>query len=232
MKLTKTVKYNYKITEETLEKDIDKFIFESKRGAYQMDRHSNSEGLKIIKQYLKIINEKFKQDELKECKECYRKLIPFLFYASGGQGENLFDYEDLLAKISSDFEQYIKNYFTCLMKTCDIEELADAVSEYAIALDIYGFDSDKEILLGSLNKEQLNQLEERMLIKTEGMTKKNQDKHDILYFLLNLVQERGDKERYIQLCNRFKGVLGDKELNYLIEEWEDGEDKDKWMGNR
>ena len=95
MKLTKTVKYNYKLTEESLEKDINKFIFESKKGWYQMDRHNNGEGLKIIKQYFRILEEKFKKEEFEECKICYEKLILFCINASGANDcDNLFDYED------------------------------------------------------------------------------------------------------------------------------------------
>ena len=51
MKLTKTVKYNYTLTEETLEKDIESFIKEARKGRYSWDYKYNSEGLKIIKQY-------------------------------------------------------------------------------------------------------------------------------------------------------------------------------------
>jgi len=222
MKLTKTVKYNYKLTEESLEKDINKFIFESKKGWYQMDRHNNGEGLKIIKQYFRILEEKFKKEEFEECKICYEKLILFCINASGANDcDNLFDYEDLLAKITQEFDDYIKNYFISLVKTCDIEELAERVSRYAQHLDIYGFDSDVEVLVKNLDKLQLDNLETRMLIKTEGMTKKDYSKHEIIYFLMNLAKERKQKEKYIQLYNKFKGVLDDKEVDSMIEEYEE-----------
>ena len=159
MKLTKTIKYNYKITEETLEKDIDKFMLEAKKRWYQMDRLNNGEGIKIIKQYFKILKEKFESNELQECKLCYEKLILFCIDASGAnECDNLFDYEDLLANINGNFDQYVKNYFICLVKTCDVNELVERVSRYASYLDTYGFNSDKEVLLNNLNKEQLDQV--------------------------------------------------------------------------
>jgi len=158
-----------------------------------MDKMYQNEGLKIIKQYFKILNEKFKNNELEECKRCYHKLIPFLLVSSGGEND-LFDYNDLLAMLSKDFDDYIRNYFICLVKTCQIDELADKVFEYASALDIYGFDSDKEILLNNLNKEQLSQLEEKMLVKTQGMTKKDQDKQDVLYFLMDIAKHKKIKK--------------------------------------
>lgn len=223
MKITKTVKYSYYLTEKTLEEDIDRFIEKAKKRDYQMDRHYNGGGLKIIKQYFKILDEKFENNEFEECKKCYRKLIPFLFYASGGQGENLFDYEDLLAKITTQFDNFVKNYFICLIKTCNIEDLAEAVSEYAMVLDIYGFDSDKKILLKYLDNEKLEMLEHLILKKTEGVTKKDQAKKDIIYFILSLVRERKDKERYILLCNKFKDFFDDKELNDFIEEYEEND---------
>lgn len=226
MKLTKTVKYNYQLTEETLEKDIDKFIELAKKGDYHMDKMYGNEGLKIIKQYFRILKEKFKNNELEECKRCYHKIIPFLLTASSGEND-LFDYEDLLAKITNEFDDYIRNYFICLIKTCEIDELADKISEYASALDYYGFDSDKELLLENLNKEQLSQLEERIIAKTQGMTKKDQDKQDILYFLMSIAEIQEDKEKYLRLCERFRGILSDKEFEYLRGEYEEAEGNEK-----
>src|SRR3989344_4974934 len=100
-----------------------------KKGNFHMDKMYQNEGLKIIKQYFKILNEKFKNKELEECKRCYHKLIPFLLIASSAEN-NLFDYNDLLAKITKEFDDYINNYFVCLVKTCEINELADKISEY------------------------------------------------------------------------------------------------------
>jgi hypothetical protein len=219
MKLTKIVRYSYKLTEETLEKDIDVFIEAAKKGEFHMDKYYDNEGLKLIKQYLRILDEKFKNGEIEECKNCYHKLILFLLKHSSAEND-LFDYEDLLAKLSKDFDYYIKNYFICLIKICSIDELAEKIAEYAGSLDVYGFDSDKEILLENLNKEQLKQLEERMLIKTEGMTKKDQFKQDIIYFLMSIAEAQGDKEKYLKLCEKFKGILDNKEFEYLKNEYE------------
>ena len=230
MKIKKVVKYNYELTEETLEDDIGKFIEHAKRGGFHMDKMYENEGLKIIKQYLKILNEKFKNNELEECKKCYHKLIPFLLISSSAEGD-LFDYNDMLAMLRKDFDDYIRNYFICLVKTCDINELADKVSKYASSLDVYGFDSDKEILLNNLNKEQLNELQEKMLLKTIGMTKKDEDKRGIVYFLMSIAEVQEDREKYLRLCQRFKGILIDKEFEYLKNEYEEnkaiGENLDK-----
>ena len=229
MKIKKVVKYNYELTEETLEKDIDKFIQNAKKGDYHMDKMYGNEGLKIIKQYLKILNEKFKNNELEECKNCYHKLIPFLLSASSAEGD-LFDYNDMLAMLSKDFDDYVRNYFICLVKTCSIDELADKISEYASSLDVYGFDSDKEIMLNNLNKEQLNQLEEKMLVKTHGMTKKDEKKHEIVYFLMEIAQIQNDKEKYLELCEKFKGVLDNKEYEYIKREYNNSTNEENENG--
>lgn len=229
MKFTKTVKYNYKLTEETLEKDIDKFIESAKKGDFHMDKMYDNEGLKIVKQYFRILKEKFKNNELEECKSCYHKLIPFLLKASSGETD-LFDYEDMLAKITNEFDDYINNYFICLIKTCSIDELANKVSEYASALDVYGFDSDKEILLNNLSKEQFNQLEEKMLLKTQGMNKKDQGKQDIIHFLMEIAEIQEDKEKYLRLCERFRGILTDKEFEYTRGEYEENRRLAKEIG--
>ena len=219
MKIKRVVKYNYALTEETLEKDIDKFIEKAKKGDYHMDKMYGNEGLKIVKQYLRILNEKFKNNEFMECKDCYHKLIPFLLVSSSAEGD-LFDYNDMLAMLSKDFDDYIRDYFICLVKTCKMDELADKVSEYASSLDVYGFDSDKEILLNNLSKEQLNQLEEKMLAKTMSMTKKDMAKHEIIYFLMDLAQTQNNKSKYLILCEKLKGVVDNKEYEYLKGEYE------------
>ena len=221
MKLTKTVKYNYKLTEETLEKDIDEFISHARKGDFSWDYKYGSIGLKVIKQYFRILQEKFKNQEYGECKICYEKLILFLFDASCGNDKADFGYEDLLAKITKEFDDYIKNYFICLVKTCDIDELAERVSRYASHLNVYGFDSDKQMLLDSLDKNQLNQLEIKILAKTVGMTKKDQEKQDIVYFLMSIAEVQEDKEKYLRLCERFKEIMSDKEFEYLKNEYEE-----------
>lgn len=226
MKLTKTVRYNYKLTKETLEKDIDEFIIHARRGDFSWDYKYGGLGLKVIKQYFRILQDKFGNKEYAECKICYEKLILFLFDASCGRDQADFGYEDLLAKITGEFDDYIKNYFICLTKTCDMGELAERISRYASHLESYGFDSDKEILLNNFNKEQLNQLEEKILVKTIRMTKKDQDKQDIVHFLMEIAQAQNDKEKYLKLCERFKGVLPDKEFEYLKEEY-GGDGKDE-----
>lgn len=218
MKIRKTTRYSYKLTEETLEKDIDKFIEKANKGDYHMDKMYGNEGLKIIKQYLKILEEKFKKGGLEECKNCYHKLIPFLLSASSGKG-NLFDYNDLLAMLSKEFDLIIKNYFVCLIKTCDIDELSDKVTKYAASLDTYGFDSDKETLIDNLSNEQFNQLEEKILEKTKDITKKDQGKQDIIYFLMSIAEVKNDKEKYLKLCERFRGILTEKEFEYLKGEY-------------
>ena len=52
MKIIK--KYEYKLSEETLDKDIEQFIKETRKGAYTQDYKYGMEGLKIIKQYFKL----------------------------------------------------------------------------------------------------------------------------------------------------------------------------------
>jgi len=221
MKITKSVKYNYKLTEETLEKDIEKFIEVARKGEFGWDYKFGGEGVRIIKQYFRLIHEKFDNKEYEQCKKCYKKLILFLFDASTGRDEACFGYEDLLAKISKDFNQFIKDYFICLVKTCDVEELANEVAEYSVKLRECGFESDKKILIQSLDKLSLENLMNRMLIKTEGMTKKDEDKQDIIYFLMEISEELEDKEKYLGLCERFKGILSDEEVNNLKREYDE-----------
>ena len=223
MKLTKTVKYHYKLTKDTIEKDIESFIQEARNGDFTWDYKDNGEGLKIIKQYFKLLKEKFDNGNYKECKTCYEKLILFLIDASVGEDKADFGYEDLISKVDRDFDNLIKNYFTCLVKTCDIEELADKVSAYAVKLERagYGFDSDINILVENLDEVTFRNLEQRMLIKTEGMTKKDKSKIDIIHFLMEIAHRQNDKTKYLKLCEKLKGILPDKEINYIVWEFDE-----------
>ncbi len=71
MKIIKT----YVLSEKTLERDIDKFIRDAKRGVYQYDYKYGLEGLKIIKVYFRMIQEEFNKQNYEVCKVCYKKII-------------------------------------------------------------------------------------------------------------------------------------------------------------
>ena len=60
-----------------------------------------------------------------------------------------------------------------------------------------------------------------MLIKTEGMTKKDQDKQDIIHFLMSIAEIQENKEKYLELCERFRGIFNNKEFEYLKGEYEE-----------
>jgi hypothetical protein len=224
MKIAKSVKYTYKLTEENLEKDIDSFIREARNGEYSWDSKYNGEGIKIIKQYLKILQEKFKKEEYGECSVCYDKLILFLIDSSIGEDGASFGYEDLLAKISKNFDEHIKGYFICIIKNCNAEELVDNVKRYALSIGRggYGFDSDTSTLIDLLDNNTLEKLEEIMLIKIENVQKR-EEKMDLVYFLMKLIEEQKNRNKYSQITEKLKGILTQKEFEGLIEDFT-GED--------
>ncbi len=213
MKVTR--KYSYKLTEKTLEEDIDKFILDARAGIYGWDRKCGGEGLRIIKQYFKLIFEKYKKEKFEECARCYKKLILFLFDSSTGRDEAGFGYEDLLSQVSKDFDAIIEKYFFSILKVYSSEDLANECYNYIINLKEYGFDSDKEVLIKNLEGEKMDNLINLLLLKTEGMTKNDEDKHGIIYFLMEIYESLGKKEKYLELCERFKGILSEKEIEYF-----------------
>ncbi len=106
MKIIKT--YSYALSEETLEKDIDKFICNAKKGAYQFDYKYGQEGLKTLKAYFRMIEDEFKKQNYVVARVCYKKLMFLLLQTD----YNYFDYEDIVGKLN--FEKFISNCFTCL----------------------------------------------------------------------------------------------------------------------
>jgi len=209
MKVTKIVKYNYRLTEESLEKDIDKFIYDLRMIGL------NINGLRIIKQYFKLIGEKFVRDEFEECARCYKKLILFLFDNSTGMSEVDFGYEDLLAKVSDDFDNFVEKYFISLVKVYSNEELANECYDYIIKLGEYGFNSEGDVLIRYLERKKLDDLIGLLLLKTEGMDKGDEEKQDVIYFLIGLFEEMGEEEKRLKLCERFKWILPEEEIDYL-----------------
>src|SRR3989344_647553 len=134
------IAYNYQLDEITeyeniSEEDSQNII--NKLNEFDKDVFSKRH-IALKKELRYPLNKKFKNNELEECKRCYQKFIPFLIKASSAEND-LFDYEDLLAKITKDFDDYVKNYFICLVKTCSLDELSDRIARYASSLDIYGF---------------------------------------------------------------------------------------------
>lgn len=221
MKITKTVKYNYKLTEGTLEKDIDKFILDARRGDFGWDYKNGGEGLKIIKQYFRIIGEKFSKGDFEECNRCYKKLILFLFDSSVGRDEACFGYEDLLAKVSGNFDGFIEKYFVCLVKVCSVEELVGECLEYAISSDHYGFDSDSGTLLKTLSREELKKLIELMILRVREIEDKDERSY-FVWFIMEIVGGMKDKVRYFELCEEFRDVLSEGDIEEIKGEWDDG----------
>ena len=112
MKITKS----YSLSEETLEKDIDKFIRIAKKGVYQYDYKYGQEGLKLIKAYFRMIEDEFKKQNFQVTKVCYKKLLFFLLQRE----YNYFNYEDIMSKFNS--EKIVVKYFISLVKTCSVDE--------------------------------------------------------------------------------------------------------------
>ena len=52
------------------------------------------------------------------------------------------------------------------------------------------------------------------------MTKKDENKHKIIYFLMSIAKEQKDKNKYLELHKRFEDILPE-------EKYEDSEVKDE-----
>src|SRR3989338_9140283 len=108
MKITRS--YEFKLTEAELDKDIDAFIKDARKGAFEWDYKYGMEGLRIIKQYFKLIQLEFDKGNLELCNICYKKLL-FLLFEEGCEN-SYFGYEDIIGRSKLDFERIVKNYFT------------------------------------------------------------------------------------------------------------------------
>lgn len=200
MKIIKTCKYV--LSEKSLEEDIDKFMRDAKNGAYQYDYKYGQEGLKLIKAYFRMVEDEFKKQNYAVARACYKKLMFFLLQTE----YNYFNYEDIVGKLN--FEKFIANYFTCLIKTCAVDELFKEYLEYLRVTEDYYFESaDKTILTGLLEEEK-----ERFvsLIEKESETIKEDDyaMHNLIYFQLDLAMAKKDKNKYDAICEKYEKIVG------------------------
>ncbi|MBI2548730.1 hypothetical protein HYW21_05255 [Candidatus Woesearchaeota archaeon] len=214
MKITK--KYEYKLSEKTLEKDIDTFIRDTQKGAYQMDHRYGQEGLKQIKAYFRMIEEELKKENIQIARACYKKLMFLLLQSK----ENYFDYEDIVGKLN--FERFISNYFTCLVKICAIEELFREYLEYLNVKEDYYFEAAEKTIIEELSDKDFVQLKELLLVEADKVKKDNYAMHDILTFLLDITKKKDkDEEKFMRLAEKFSPVLGYNNIKEFLEDYKE-----------
>lgn len=214
MKIIK--KYEYKLTEETLEKDIDRFIRDAKKGVYQMDHRYGQEGLKLIKAYFRMIKEEFKNGNFDVSRECYKKLMFLLLQTE----YNYFDYEDIVGRLN--FEKFIANYFICLTKLCTTKELFNEYLDYLRVKEDYYFEQAEDTIINNLDNEQFAKFKKLLELEAENVKEKEYWKMDILTFLLEIAKRNRNKEEYDVLAQKFAPIL-QEEYRELIKEYEENE---------
>ncbi len=198
MKITKT----YSLSEKTLEKDIDKFIRNAKKGAYQYDYKYGQEGLKFIKAYFRLIEEEFKKQNFEVTRVCYKKLLFFLLQ----RDYDYFNYEDIMSKFNS--EKIVGFYFICLVKTCNVDELLNEYLEYLRIKEDYYFKSAEKTILDELSSEDKTKFVESVQKESENVKEEDYAMHDLIYFQLDLAKEGKDRKKYNQLCEKFIKIVG------------------------
>ncbi|MDI6737237.1 MAG: hypothetical protein QME12_01850 [Nanoarchaeota archaeon] len=214
MKIIKT--YSYALSEDSLEKDIDKFIRNAKNGDYQRDYYCGQEGLKTIKAYFRMIEEEFKKQNYDVAAACYKKLMFLLLQSEN----NYFDYEDIVGKLN--FEKFIANYFACLHRICNVEELFNEYAEYLKVKDGYGFEADKAILEG-LSEDDGQKFISMAEKEAENVKEGDYGKYDLIYFLLELAKAKKDRAKYNALCEKYEKLLDEEGLTEEFDSEEGGE---------
>ena len=201
MKVIKT----YALSEESIEKDIDNFIKEAKKGVFQYDYKYGQEGLKILKAYFRMLETEFKQNNFAVARICYKKLLSFLLQKE----YEYFNYEDIMSKFNSD--KMVGIYFTCLIKTCSVEELFKEYLEYLKIKEDYYFESADKALFNELSKNDLDKFNLLVKEQAEKVKEKDYEMYDLIYFLLDLAKSNKNKEEYYQLCEKYEKIVGEEQ---------------------
>jgi hypothetical protein len=195
----------YKLSEENLEKDLDGFIMDAKNGAYQYDYKYGQEGLKLIKVYFRMIEEEFKKQNYQIARVCYKKLMFLLLQSE----HNYFNYEDIVGKLN--FDKFLTNYFICLIKQCNIEELFKEYLEYLKTKEGYYFEPVHKTIFTNLSEENLKGFVGLVEKTAENIKEKDYGMYDLIYFLLDLVKFRKDVAEFDRLCQKYKGFVDEDE---------------------
>ena len=195
----------YKLSEKNLEKDIDKFIRQAKKGAYQYDYKYGQEGLKIIKAYFRMIEEEFKKKNYQTARVCYKKLMFLLLQSE----YNYFDYEDIVGKLN--FEKFLANYIICLIKQCTVEELFTEYLEYLKIKEDYYFESVHKTIITSLSEDSLQIFLNIVGKEAENIKEKDYAMYDLIYFLLDYSKLRKNKDEFDRRCEKYKRFIDEDE---------------------
>lgn len=198
----------YILSEETLEKDIDKFIADAKNGAYQYDYKYGQDGLKRIKAYFRMIGDEFKKQNYVECQKCYKKLMFLLLQTE----YNYFDYEDIIGKFN--FEKIVGNYFLCLINSVSVDELFNEYIEFLKISEDYEFDSTNKTIFSNLDEKKIAQFINFAEKEADKIKKEDYELYDIVYFLFEYAQLKKDQSKYNMLCEKYAHLLdGDRKKN-------------------
>ena len=195
----------YKLSEKNLEKDIDKFIRQAKKGAYQYDYKYGQEGLKIIKAYFRMIEEEFKKKNYQTARVCYKKLMFLLLQSE----YNYFDYEDIVGKLN--FEKFLANYIICLIKQCTVEELFTEYLEYLKIKEDYYFESVHKTIITSLSEDSLQIFLNIVGKEAENIKEKDYAMYDLIYYMLDFTKFIKNREEFDRLCKKYKGFVDEDE---------------------
>jgi len=195
----------YTLSEENLEKDIDKFTRDAKNGAYQYDYKYGQEGLKLIKAYFRMIEEEFKKQNYRTARVCYKKLMFLLLQSK----YNYFDYEDIIGKLN--FEKFLAHYFLCLIKQCNIKEIFKEYLEYLKIKEDYYFASVHRAIFTGLEGKNLTFFVNLAEKEAKNIKEKDYAMHDVIYFLIDLAKLKKDKAGFNQLCAKYQGIVDEDE---------------------
>jgi hypothetical protein len=212
-----TRKYEYKLTEKSLSEDLDKFFEEARNGNYHFDHRYGMEGLRIIRQYFKLLNREFEEKNYVLCIECYKKLLLFLF--EGSSENNYFDYEDLLARTKLDFDDIVGRYIHLLIQNLPLDGFFQEYLIFVKGMQDYGFESIKETIFRELDEKSLLRLEELLTDKLKSFDKKEYWMYELVYLLLGIYKKLKLKEKYVAACKTFS--YASEEFSEMIDEYED-----------
>ena len=217
MKIIK--KYEYKLSKETIDKDIEQFIKEARKGTYTWDYKYGMEGLKIIKQYFKLIQLEFDKGNFELCKSCYKKILFLLF--EEGHEHSYFGYEDIVGRSKLDFDKIIQNYFLCLIKLHPVNDLFNEYVEYLKAKQDYYFESAEMAIMEKLSDKDFANFKELLLVEAGKVKKDNYAMHDILTFLLDIAKKKeSNEQKFMELAEKFSPVFGYSNLKEFLEDYE------------
>ena len=122
---------------------------------------------------------------------------------------NYFNYEDIVSKLN--FEKFLANYFVCLIKPGNVEELFAEYLKYLKVKEDYYFESVHKTIFENMSESSLKIFINLVEKEAESIKEEDYARYDLIYFLLDYSKLRKNRDEFDKICKKYRGFVDEDE---------------------